>query len=208
MHVARSLLPSTSMASSSIPTLLSCLFIHIQILNSNNWIGYAAEGNIPVILSIFQGTLFLLYPLSGWIAEVFFTNFRMIKWSFFAMLISSVASIVTSCFLLILFQKKLLVYGTASTVIAIITGLIGFGMYESNAIQFGMDQMLEAFSEQLSSFIHWYFWCVNIGPLFIYYVMFSIYLVFTKCIVKVDQNHNDIGYLFGAEHLYQYHAFN
>ena len=29
-------------------------------------------------------------------------------------------------------------------------------MFESNAIQFGMDQMLEASSEQLSSFIHWY----------------------------------------------------
>ena len=66
--------------------------------------------------------------------------------------------------------KTILVYGTASTVIAIITGLIGFGMYESNAFQFGMDQMLEASSEKLSSFIQWYFWCVNVGPLFIYCV--------------------------------------
>ena len=90
-------LASTSMASSSMTTLLSCLLIHIQIINSNNWIGFTPEGNIPVILSVFQGTSFLLYPLSGWIAEVFFTNFRMIKWSFFAMLISSVALIVT-CF--------------------------------------------------------------------------------------------------------------
>ena len=195
-RVARSLLASTSMASSSIPTLLSCLFIHIQIINSNNWIGYAAEGNIPVILSVFQGTSFLLYPLSGWIAEVFFTNFRMIKWSFFAMLISTVASIVT-CFLPILSQKTIFVYATSSTVVAIITGLIGFSMYESNAIQFGMDQMLEASSEQLSSFIHWYFWCVNVGPLITYYVILSVYLVFTKCIVKVDQNHDDISYLFG-----------
>ena len=196
-RVAMSLFASTSMASFSILILLSCLFIHIQILNSNNWISYAAEGNLPVILSIFQGTLFLLYPFSGWLAEVFFTNFRMIKWSFFVMLISSVASIVT-CLLLILDRKTILVYGTSSTVIAIITGLIGFGMYESNAVQFGMDQMLEASSEQLSSFIHWYFWCVNVGPLFIYYVILSVYLVFTKCIMEVDQIDNDISYLFGG----------
>ena len=88
------------------------------------------------------------------------------------MLISSVALIVT-CFLLVLSQNTILLYGTASTVIAIITGLIGFSMYESNAIQFGMDQMLEASSEQLSSFIHRYFWCVNVGPLFIYYAILS-----------------------------------
>ena len=168
------------MASSSMTTLLSCLLIHIQIINSNNWIGFTPEGNIPVILSVFQGTSFLLYPLSGWIAEVFFTNFRMIKWSFFAMLISSVALIVT-CFFLILSQKTISVYTIASTVIAIVTGLIGFGMYESNAIQFGMDQMLEASSEQMSSFIQWYFWCVNVGPLFIYYVI----LVFILCLLSV-----------------------
>ena len=45
-------------------------------------------------------------------------------------------------------------------VLFFVTGLAGLGMYEANAIQFGMDQMLEASSEQLSSFIHWYFWCV------------------------------------------------
>ena len=39
----------------------------------------------------------------------------------------------------------------------------GLGMYEANAIQSGMDQMLEASSDRLSSFIHWYFWCSHIG---------------------------------------------
>ena len=43
-------------------------------------------------------------------------------------------------------------------------------MFEANAIQFGMDQMLEAFSEQLSPFIHWYFWCAYVGPLSVFYV--------------------------------------
>ena len=35
-----------------------------------------------------------------------------------------------------------------------IMNLIGLGMFESTAIQFGMDQMLEAPSEQFSTFIH------------------------------------------------------
>ena len=34
----------------------------------------------------------------------------------------------------------------------------GIGIFDANAIQFGMDQLLEASSTQLSAFIYWYFW--------------------------------------------------
>ena len=37
------------------------------------------------------------------------------------------------------------------------------GIFEANAVQFGMDQMMEASSAQLSSFIHWYFWSMHLG---------------------------------------------
>ena len=57
-------------------------------------------------------------------------------------------------------------YIAVSGVVFILTGLIGSGMYEANAIQFGMDQMIGSSSEQLSTFIHWYFWCVNVGALY------------------------------------------
>ena len=60
-------------------------------------------------------------------------------------------------------------YITLCGVVVVVTSLTGLGMYEANAIQFGMDQMLGASSEQLSSFIQWYFWCVNVGPLIMYY---------------------------------------
>ena len=35
-------------------------------------------------------------------------------------------------------------------------------MFEANVIQFGMDQMLEASSAQLSAFIHWYYWSIQL----------------------------------------------
>ena len=41
--------------------------------------------------------------------------------------------------------------------------IAGLGMYEAN----GPD-MFEASSEQLSSFIHWYFWCVHIDRLIVF----------------------------------------
>ena len=177
----------------------SCLLIHIQPLNSNNWIGYTTEGDMPLILTLFQGTSYLLYPLCGWIAEVYLSNFKMIKWSFIVMLINTIVMLVTGLWLIVgqTFVSNFYIFSTVGTVIAIITGLIGFGMYESNAIQFGMDQMLEASSEQLSSFIQWYFWCVNIGPLVIYYVVICGYLVFAECMIKKDQLSNGTDQLLG-----------
>ena len=52
-------------------------------------------------------------------------------------------------------------------VLFVVSGLIALGLYEANAIQFGMDQMLDASSEQLSSFVYWYFWCIDIGSLIV-----------------------------------------
>ena len=41
--------------------------------------------------------------------------------------------------------------------ILIIASITGIGIFEANALQFGMDQLLEASSSQLSAFVHWYF---------------------------------------------------
>ena len=44
---------------------------------------------------------------------------------------------------------------------------LGLALSEANAIQFGTDQMPEASSSQLSSFVHWYFWSMFIGQGFL-----------------------------------------
>ena len=35
--------------------------------------------------------------------------------------------------------------------------IIALGLFEANAIQFGLDQLLEAPTTKLISFIHWYY---------------------------------------------------
>ena len=41
-------------------------------------------------------------------------------------------------------------------------GIATMRVFEANAIQFGMDQLLEASSAQLISFVHWYFWAIHL----------------------------------------------
>ena len=181
-----------------VPALFLSLLIHIQLLN-NAWIGYATENNLPLIFSLFVATSHLLYPLCGWIAEVYLSNFKLMRWSFISVLISSLALLV-ACLWLILSPKfipRIYIYAAPFCVVMIITGLIGSAMFEANAIQFGMDQMLEASSNQLSSFIHWYFWCANVCPLFVYYVVVSLCYIFFGCKIKMNELKHEFDHSIG-----------
>ena len=55
--------------------------------------------------------------------------------------------------------RGMFVVGGIFLVIAVAT----IGIFEANAVQFGMDQLMEASSTQLSSFIHWYYWSMHLG---------------------------------------------
>ena len=46
----------------------------------------------------------------------------------------------------------------------------GVGLFEANAIQFGLDQLLEAPTPKLIAFIHWYYWTHNVVQLVAMYI--------------------------------------
>ena len=78
-------------------------------------------------------------------------------------------------------QIRLVLYSIPALTIAIC--FIGIGLFESTAIQFGMDQMLEASSDQLSTFIHWYYWSSKLGNLLIIYIGYALTLYLQSCIL-------------------------
>ena len=133
--------------------------------------------------------------MCGWIAEVCFSNFKMIKWSFVILLMSSVTIVTLSIVRIVIYHSYQITtyvsFDAFEATFLLITTLTtaGLGMFESNPIQFGMDQMLEASSEQLSSFIHWYFWCAHIGPLVLFYIAMGTFLYFENCRLQMDHVH-------------------
>ena len=44
------------------------------------------------------------------------------------------------------------------------------GLFEANAIQFGLDQLLDAPTPKLIAFIHWYYWTHNVVQLVVMYL--------------------------------------
>ena len=58
--------------------------------------------SIVLMVNLLQGTAHLLYPFWGWVDEVCFNNFRMIKWLFIIVLIGSLPTIAFSATSIIL----------------------------------------------------------------------------------------------------------
>ena len=46
-----------------------------------------------------------------------------------------------------------------------------WGLFEANALQFGLDQLPEAPTPKLIAFIHWYYWTQNVVQLVVMYLI-------------------------------------
>ena len=165
-----------------------CLIVHFHLLVIVKWVTSFTQPYVVLYYNVLQGLAYLLYPVCGWIAEACFSNFKMIKWSIIILLMSSVTIVTLSIASVIhpSYQIASYISGDVIATTFLLITTAGLGMFESNAIQFGMDQMLEASSEQLSSFIHWYFWCAHIGPLVLFYIAMGTFMYFENCRFQMD----------------------
>ena len=164
--------------------LITSFLMHTQMCGQFVWYVFATRKGVIIGFVLSQGIMYLLYPLCGWISDVYLSNFKAIKFSFFAALISSVMTYLTSLYSI--FYPSTHASVVIFTLIAVLFGMLGLGLYEANAIQFALNQMVEASSEQLSSFVYWYIWCTNVAPLFMYY--FSLGIVYPlNCLIEIDE---------------------
>ena len=116
-----------------------------------------------ITLNSVVGVALLLFPLFGLLADVYFTRSRMIQLSLLILVVVSLLALLSGGAAIATFRYLtndrilLPVYS-----IFISSLILGIGIFEANAIQFGTDQLLGASSTQLSAFIHWYFWSTHL----------------------------------------------
>ena len=118
-----------------------------------------------------QGLTLLLYPLLGHLADVYLTRYRTLKCG---LVILVTVGVIAVLFFTII-RLYIIVSNGVQSVIASLIGIgatIGIGLFESNAIQFGLDQLLEAPTPKLISFIHWYYWSQHVGELVVFYIVY------------------------------------
>ena len=167
---------------------LAYVVIVCYLLVHMSWIGtdvvfFHTTSEDGVLIYLFsQAVAYLLFPLLGWLADVYFTRYKFILFSFITMIVVAVVMVIIAT-LFMMYTYARLLYVISG--VALIIGLFGLGFFKSTAIQFGMDQMLEASSKELASFIQWYYWSSNIGPLVIMCMDTRVFEYFSQCTIKL-----------------------
>lgn len=103
------------------------------------------------IRDIISGVFLLLYPISGWLADVYITRYK-------AMFSGTVCAIIgTMISIIITFTKPQLL------LIGFVIATIGHTFFEVNAILFGLDQLQMYSTDNQRSFIYWFYWTMEFG---------------------------------------------
>lgn len=112
------------------------------------------------------GLVQMLYPVGGLLADVQCGRCRVITFSLFSVGCGFLCTAVVGIFFSLdkLFHAAIYIEITVGG-LALIMFVIGFSGFQANIVQFGLDQLLDASSEELSLFLHWLVWTEYVGEL-------------------------------------------
>ena len=139
-----------------------CFLLHFRVLFDSVFL-QANPNEFQTFIAITHCIALLLYPILGLFADSLFSRYKFVKVATLLVLLSSfflfiycLVGIVVVHFCGPTSMDPIPVYAKVIYILLVVTLVMGGGMFEANAVQFGIDQLVEASSDQLSAFIHWY----------------------------------------------------
>ena len=175
---------------SPIAVVITCsFFIQVTIIGTESDFLFYHSDSQQLLFAFYSTQIiaYLLYPLLGWISDVYFTRYKVLRLAFMIFIAGSLLFIPiviiglkeNVCSSAPNPQKWFLVILSGEGALAVC--LVGLGLFEANVIQFGMDQLLEASSDQLGTFIHWYYWSLSLGKLVAYSLSVGVATYYSDC---------------------------
>lgn len=104
--------------------------------------------------------MMVLYPLAGWMADVYLGRYHTLRYSMWLMWVTMVMATALITLSHIFPDNNTLTTVTNYGVfpLAYILMNIGLAGFKANILPFGTDQLQEAGSHQLSAYVHWFVW--------------------------------------------------
>ena len=167
--------------------VLCCFLLHMTVLGSDIVLYHTVAHDGTLVYLLTQAVTYLLYPLLGWLADVYFSRYKFVLISFIVTIVGTLLTIIPSFVFMYNEHREIFILGGIGVIIC----LIGIGLFKSTAIQFGMDQMMEASSDQLSTFIHWYNWSCCIGQVICVFILSGVLEYFSHCTINLNLGHSE-----------------
>ena len=175
--------------------VVCCFFVHFTLF-ADFFLVQASTPSVISFVSIIQAIILLCYPVIGLLADTCFNRYNFIRLSLFSLLVSTLIGFIVEILSFVMIEVNSLLVDPTPWYILVMLGLfltgviLSLGMFQATAIQFGMDQMVEASSDQVSSFVHWYYWSMSIGIGIQTLVALVTSIAIGNCIVSTDDVQN------------------
>ena len=121
--------------------------------------------------------------LVGWLADVILGRYRTIRWSILIMWTGTMLSTASS--VVAYFTTTYNRIDEYMSLVLLIIATVGLGSYQANVVQFGLDQLQDASTDEITSYLSWFAWTVISGGIFVVFV--------DECIK--DTNHIPVRFL-------------
>ena len=118
---------------------------------------YCEKRNHGLVFNIQLVAGGLTLPVAGWLADIYFGRYKVINWSMWTMWVAFM--LVTASSVVAQFVESYNSINRYMRGVLMVTNVIGFAGFQANVIQFGIDQLHDASTSEITSFISWYIWC-------------------------------------------------
>ena len=137
--------------------------ILLNLFLSTNSLIQSSSYSQPIVLMVYFVLSPILYPVAGWLADVRYGRHAVMRYSMFLTWVGSLVLLLEQFIVNILPSDVNDKVEDIFFVIVFILNIFSLAGFHTNVIPFGMDQMPDSSTEQLKSFIRWYYWTRNIG---------------------------------------------
>ena len=112
------------------------------------------ENHCPLCFRMIRSPIGLTLLLAGWLADVYLSRYRVIRASVVIMWTSALVITV----LCIAVDESIDPSASYSQLFFLAALGLGYGCFQANVIQFGIDQLTDSSTNEIISFINWYCW--------------------------------------------------
>ena len=149
--------------------LLHCFYYYMLVSSmvANEVLGGPPNRYIHMYLlvSCAQIVSLLMYPVAGLVGEIIWTRYKVMTGGTVLVVVGLLLYPPTAYYYVVKYSNQSLgsansfQYGMeGASFISLVVYQLGMAVFEANALQLGADQLQFGSSQDLSTFVHWYYW--------------------------------------------------